>query len=209
MEWVRVCVRLIYVLLCTCQTAELSGPPSPNRHRNATAVEGPLCRPWDPWYTSGTTEHTERGLEGFALVGGGGGGGGGGGELPSLLLCFFFFSIFIQRRFVHFVSHSPSLSTSVFSSSLPLYCHLKLNFTTSARSQRNNLTGSGALACRLEVPVACFHIKLLSTVSGVSSVWSWSHGKSVVWSKRNACYSKHAGVEEKKNTWPKPYVLPF
>lgn len=45
----HVCAPLIYVPLCACQAgAELSGPPSPNRHRSATAAEGPFCRPRDP-----------------------------------------------------------------------------------------------------------------------------------------------------------------
>lgn len=68
------------------------------------------------------------------------------------------------------LSLTRHISTSVFFSSLPLDFHLKLNFTSSVRSQRNNLTGSGALTCRLEVLVGCFHIKLLSTGSGVACV---------------------------------------
>lgn len=66
-------------------------------------VEGPLCWPRDPWYISGTTEHTERGLEGFVAVGGRGRGGGGKLFIAPVLF------IFIQRRVIHFVFHSPSL----------------------------------------------------------------------------------------------------
>lgn len=136
MEWVRVCVRLIYVLLCMCQTAKLSGPPSPNRHRNATAVEGPLCRPWDPWYTSGTTEYTEQGLEGFVGVGGGGGREGRGGELPFVGSVLFSFSF---KGGSSIFSRTLCCSLSVLFSSLPFavscwqegsgHCSFTLNST--------------------------------------------------------------------------------
>lgn len=44
----RLCVCVIYVLLCTCQAGELSGPQSPNRRTNATGTTGPSVHPRTP-----------------------------------------------------------------------------------------------------------------------------------------------------------------
>lgn len=156
MERARVCARLIYVLLCTCQTAGLSGPPSPNRHRNATAVVGPLCRPPDPRYTSGTTEHSEAGIGGvrwsrrkrrMRMTGGGGS-----------VLSFFH----LHSKEIRPLCPLPSISVFSFSSlpfscltltsgQRPLFFHpKKLHFTTSVHSRRNNLTGAFTLnSCQL------------------------------------------------------------